>query len=203
MPSAATYTTCDVLVVGGGPAGSTISALLAERGLERACVGKGCAPALSHWRIAPSAIGPDVEKIGVLPEIEKIGIIKYGAEMISHCHGRSEMFYFAKAFDYSQPYAFEVKRSEFDAILMKNATAKGAHVHEGLKAQRVEFRPGSSSIVHAEDRDGRPAPGKRSSSSMPAAATPFFPHSSAGNVEAHPQQRGNLRTLRRGDSIAR
>ena len=30
--------------------------------MERACIGKGWAPALSHWRIAPSAIGSDVEK---------------------------------------------------------------------------------------------------------------------------------------------
>ncbi|MEK7300212.1 MAG: NAD(P)/FAD-dependent oxidoreductase, partial [Nitrospirota bacterium] len=70
-------------------------------------------------------------------------------------YGRSQMFYFSKAFDESQPYAFEVKRSEFDAILLKNAVSKGVTVHEGVKAQRVEFRPGQSSLVHTEDREGR------------------------------------------------
>ena len=170
-------TSCDVLVVGCGPAGSTISALLAERGLNVHVLEKDAHPRFHIGEsLLPQSV-PMLRKIGVLPEIEKIGIIKYGAEMVSHYHGRSEMFYFAKAIDSSQPYAFEVKRSEFDAILMKNAVAKGAHVHEGLKAQRVEFRPGSSSIVHAEDRAGRPSPGKRSSSWMPAAETRFFPHS--------------------------
>ena len=88
-------------------------------------------------------------------EVEKIGITKYGAEMVSHRFGRSQMFYFAKAFDESQPYAFEVKRSEFDAILANNAVAKGVHFHEGVKAQRVEFRSGRTSLVHAEDREGQ------------------------------------------------
>jgi flavin-dependent dehydrogenase len=156
MPSAATYTTCDVLVVGGGPAGSAISALLAERGWNVHVLEKDAHPRFHIGEsLLPQSV-PMLRKLGVLPEIEKIGIIKYGAEMVSHYHGRSNMFYFAKAIDSSQPYAFEVKRSEFDGILMKNALAKGAHVHEGLKAQRVEFRPGSSSIVHAEDRAGRP-----------------------------------------------
>ena len=87
---------------------------------------------------------PILKRLGVLAEVEQIGIIKYGAEMISHRYGRSQMFYFAKAFDESQPYAFEVKRSEFDAILLKNAISKGVTVHEGVKAQRVEFRSGQS-----------------------------------------------------------
>jgi len=98
---------------------------------------------------------PMLKRLGVLPEVEKIGIIKYGAQMVSHRYGRTQMFYFAQAFDESQPYAFEVKRSEFDAILANNAMAKGAHWHEGVKAHRVDFCPGQTSLVHTEDREGR------------------------------------------------
>jgi flavin-dependent dehydrogenase len=97
-----------------------------------------------------------LKRLGVLPEIEKIGILKYGAELVSYRQGRSQMFHFAKAFDESQPYAFEVKRAEFDAILANNAVAKGVRFHEGTKALRVEFRPGQTSWVHAEDRQGSP-----------------------------------------------
>src|ERR1043165_78211 len=96
-----------------------------------------------------------LRRLGVLPDVEKIGIIKYGAELVSYRLGRSQMFHFSKAFDESQPYAFEVKRAEFDAILAQNAAAKGAHFHEGLKALRVEFREGGASLVHAEDGNGQ------------------------------------------------
>jgi flavin-dependent dehydrogenase len=153
--SAQTLVACDVLVVGGGPAGSTISSLLAEQGWNVHILEKDPHPRFHIGEsLLPQSL-PILKQLGVLAEVEKIGIIKYGAEMVSHRYGRSQMFYFSKAFDESQPYAFEVKRSEFDAILLKNAVSKGVTVHEGVKAQRVEFRPGQSSLVHTEDREGR------------------------------------------------
>jgi flavin-dependent dehydrogenase len=143
---------CDVLVIGGGPAGSTISALLAGRGWNVHLLEKDSHPRFHIGEsLLPQSV-PVLKRLGVLPEVEKIGILKYGAELVSHRHGRSQMFHFAKAFDESQPYAFEVKRAEFDDILAKNAVAKGVHFHEGLKAPRVEFRPGRTSLVAAEDR---------------------------------------------------
>ncbi|HKT35979.1 MAG TPA: NAD(P)/FAD-dependent oxidoreductase [Nitrospira sp.] len=151
-----TVTSCDVLVVGGGPAGSTISALLADQGWQVHVLEKDSHPRFHIGEsLLPQSL-PILRQLGILPEVEKIGIVKYGAELVSYRLGRSQMFHFAKAFDESQPYAFEVKRAEFDAILAKNAAAKGAHFHEGTKANRVEFRAGRTSIVHAEDRHGCP-----------------------------------------------
>lgn len=148
-------TSCDVLVIGGGPAGSTISALLAEQGWNVHVLEKDSHPRFHIGEsLLPQSI-PMLRRLGVLPEVEKIGIVKYGAEMVSYRHGRSQMFHFARAFDESQPYAFEVKRAEFDAILANNAVAKGAHFYEGVRAQRVDFRPGQTSLVYTEDRQGR------------------------------------------------
>lgn len=146
---------CDVLVIGGGPAGSTISALLAEQGWNVHVLEKDSHPRFHIGEsLLPQSI-PMLRRLGVLPEVEKIGIVKYGAEMVSYRYGRSQMFHFARAFDESQPYAFEVKRAEFDAILANNAVAKGAHFYEGVRAQRVDFRPGQTSLVYTEDREGR------------------------------------------------
>jgi flavin-dependent dehydrogenase len=146
---------CDVLVVGGGPAGSTISALLADQGWNVHLLEKDSHPRFHIGEsLLPQSL-PMLQRLGVLPEVEKIGIIKYGAELVSYRHGRSHMFHFAKAFDESQPYAFEVKRAEFDAILANNAVVKGVHFHEGVKAHRVDFRPGRTSLIHTGDRQGR------------------------------------------------
>ena len=146
---------CDVLVIGGGPAGSTISALLAEQGWNVHVLEKDSHPRFHIGEsLLPQSI-PMLRRLGVLPEVEKIGIIKYGAEMVSYRYGRSQMFHFARAFDESLPYAFEVKRAEFDAILANNAVAKGAHFYEGVRAQRVDLRPGQTSLVYTEDREGR------------------------------------------------
>jgi flavin-dependent dehydrogenase len=145
---------CDVLVIGGGPAGSTISALLAEQGWDVHVLEKDSHPRFHIGEsLLPQSV-PMLRRLGVLPDVEKIGIVKYGAELVSHRFGRSQMFHFAKAYDDTQPYAFEVKRAEFDAILARNATQKSARFHEGVRAHRAEFRPGRTSLVYAEDRTG-------------------------------------------------
>src|SRR2546425_1503490 len=146
---------CDVLVIGGGPAGSTISALLAEQGWHVEVIEKDCHPRFHIGEsLLPKSL-PMLERLGILPEIEKIGIVKYGAEVASHYHGRSRMLYFSRALDGSQPFAFEVKRAEFDEILFRNCAAKGARVHEGTRANHVQFRRNQHSLVQAADRDGQ------------------------------------------------
>ncbi|MGQ0666031.1 MAG: NAD(P)/FAD-dependent oxidoreductase, partial [Nitrospiraceae bacterium] len=156
FPNAAScLTTCDVLVVGGGPAGSAISALLAQKGWNVHVLEKDRHP---RFHIGESLLPhslPMLKRLGVLQEVEKIGITKYGAEVVSPYHGRSRMLYFSQALDGSQPFAYEVKRAEFDKILIDNAVEKGAHLHEGVRAKHVEFRQGATHLVQAEDQTGR------------------------------------------------
>jgi flavin-dependent dehydrogenase len=146
---------CDVLVIGGGPAGSAIAALLAEEGWHVEVLEKDHHP---RFRIGESLLPrsmPMLERLGVLPEIDRIGMRKYGAELVSQYDGRSRTLYFARAADGSQPYAYHVRRSDFDQILFKNCIAKGARAHEGIRVRRVEFRPGHTSLIHSEDEQGQ------------------------------------------------
>src|SRR5258707_15441596 len=57
--------------------------------------------------------------------------------------------------DKSYPSAYEVRRSEFDNLLLRNSAAKGTDVREGVKVTEVEFRRDSTSLVHAVDENGK------------------------------------------------
>ena len=145
---------CDVLVVGGGPAGSTIAALLAERGENVVLVEKEKHP---RFHIDESLLPfnlPLLEKLGVKEEVDAIGMPKFGAEFVSSYHKKTVEFKFANAWDKNFPGAYQVRRSEFDHILLKNAAAKGADVIEECRVMDVEFPPEGGAIATGKDKDG-------------------------------------------------
>jgi len=146
---------CDVLVVGGGPGGSTIAALLAERGKRVVLVEKEKHP---RFHIGESLLPlnlPLFERLGVAREIERIGMMKHGAEFVSPEHGRTALVDFADAWDKRFPYAYQVRRSEFDHLLWQNAAAKGAEAIEECRVGDVAFLPAGGALVTARDAGGR------------------------------------------------
>ncbi len=147
---------CDVLVIGGGPAGSTVAALLAEKGRRVVVLEKERHP---RFHIGESLLPmnlPLLERLGVLDQVRAIGVVKYGAEFNSDRHHNGvSTFYFAEALDKRHPYAFQVRRSEFDHILLQNAQAKGAEVHQETRVKDVEFEQGRPVCVRAQDASGQ------------------------------------------------
>jgi flavin-dependent dehydrogenase len=130
---------CDVLVIGGGPAGATVSALLAERGWKVVVLEKDRHP---RFHIGESLLphnNPLFERLGVLEEVRRIGLVKNGAQFCSMYHGKAETFYFRQALDKSQPSGFEVHRADLDHLLIRNAARKGVAVHEETRAEQVDF----------------------------------------------------------------
>ena len=144
---------CDVLVIGGGPAGSTISALLAERGRDVVLLEKSRHP---RFHIGESLLPfnmPLFERLGVAGEIEAIGIHKYGAEFVSPRHEKPVMYEFVNATDNAWPYTYQVRRSRFDEILFRNAERKGARAIEECRVTGVEFRADGADVT-AKDAEG-------------------------------------------------
>lgn len=155
-PAAGPPRDCDVLVIGGGPAGSTAAALLAARGHRVTLLEKARHP---RWHIGESLLPanlPLFEQLGVAAEVAAIGMKKPGAEFVSPWHGSATVFDFAGAWDKSMPYAYQVRRSEFDEILIRNAARKGAEVIEECRVRDVDFG-GPDPVVGAEHADGRRA----------------------------------------------
>jgi flavin-dependent dehydrogenase len=147
---------CDVLVIGGGPAGSTAATRLAEMGHRVTLLEKAHHPRFHIGESLLPANMPLLDQLGVRSEVEAIGMPKWGAEFISPWHDHRQTFEFADAWDKSMPSAFQVRRSEFDEILIRNAGRKGAEVIEGCRVREVEFLPDhAGALVHAEHDDGR------------------------------------------------
>lgn len=147
---------CDVLVIGGGPAGSTAAILLAEKGYRVVLLEKARHPRFHIGESLLPANMPLFERLGVADRIRAIGMQKWGAEFVSPWDGRRQEFQFADAWDKSLALAYQVRRSAFDEILIRRAAEAGALVIEGCRAREVRFAAdGSGARVEASHEDGR------------------------------------------------
>lgn len=147
--------TCDVLVIGGGPAGSTIAALLAERGVDVVLLEKDRHP---RFHIGESLLPfnlPLLKRLGVDKEVDRIGLPKWGVDFVSPSHQRTVAFEFGDAWDKSLPSAFQVRRSEFDHILIRKAAANGARVQEGWRVAELDLEQADGAEVIAKDEAGQ------------------------------------------------
>jgi flavin-dependent dehydrogenase len=154
VPETGAQASCDVLVIGGGPAGSTAAGLLAEQGHRVMLLEKARHPRFHIGESLLPANLPLLQRLGVAEQVRAIGMEKWGAEFVSPWDGRRQEFQFANAWDKSQPFAYQVRRSEFDEILLRRAGQLGAQVIEECRVRDVEFGD-SGALVHAEHADGR------------------------------------------------
>ncbi len=146
----------DVLIIGGGPAGSTAATLLAERGHRVVLLEKAHHPRFHIGESLLPANLPLFERLGVAEEIRAIGMQKWGAEFVSAQHGRAETFEFRDAVNVQLPYAYQVRRSQFDEILIRRAARAGAQVVEGCCVRAADVAAGAQFVrveaVHDDDR---------------------------------------------------
>src|SRR5258708_6512215 len=132
---------CDVLVIGGGPAGSTPAPPLARRGLSGGILEKAEHPRLP---IRESLLPPDIEiipQLGLMDQVRAMGVLKPGAEFVSDATGQAVAFPFANSLNPSYTYSFQVPRAEFDAALFANARTKGARTIERSRVTDIAFAP--------------------------------------------------------------
>ena len=130
----------DVLVVGAGPGGSTVSGLLAQRGFRVLVLEKDEFP---RFHIGESLL-PAACRIQALLGVEpdpSVFNFKRGAEFIAEDSGRTMAFDFAEALPGPPRHAYQVERAKFDTVLRDRALALGAVIRHGVRVTGVEIGP--------------------------------------------------------------
>jgi len=145
---------CDVLVVGGGPAGSTIAALLAQKNKHVVVLEKEHFP---RFHIGESLLPlnlPLFDRLGITDDVHRIGVYKPGAELVSDAHNAATTFRFAENPYLSVGHSYQVRRGEFDKLLLDNSRRLGAEVLEGARVSDVTLDGDQGPRVEALNDNG-------------------------------------------------
>jgi flavin-dependent dehydrogenase len=148
--------TPDVLVIGGGPSGSTVSALLAEQGHRVLLLERETMP---RYHIGESLIPYTwftLNRLGVVDWLRQSACPKkYSVQFVSITGKVSQPFYFFQTIRHECSQTWQVWRGEFDAMLLDNARQKGVEVRQGVSVRDVLMEGSRVVGVRADTKDGR------------------------------------------------
>jgi len=130
----------DVVVVGGGPSGSTTATLLAQHGHRVLVIEKTKFP---RFHIGESLM-PDsywtFKRLNMLEKLKKSCFVKkYSVQFVSSSGRESAPFYFDEMNPHESSQTWQVLRSEFDELLLNNAAEHGAEVWQESLVEEVLF----------------------------------------------------------------
>ena len=130
---------CDVLVIGGGPAGSTMASFLSKKGYQvtvlereqfpREHVGESMLPFC--WHV--------FDELGIREEMEERFVRKPGVRFIDVDGTTNTAWCFWHHIEGPSALSFQVIRSEFDQVLLDHSASLGATVHQADAGHRLHL----------------------------------------------------------------
>src|SRR5436309_6757679 len=145
----------DVAVIGGGPAGSTVSTLLAQHGVRVRLFERERFP---RFHIGESLI-PETywvfQRLNMLPKMKASPFVKKYSVQFVNAEGKvSAPFYFHDNKPHECSQTWQVIRSEFDTMMLDNAREQGVEVQQPARVLEVLFDADRAVGVRVQKEDG-------------------------------------------------
>ena len=147
----------EVIVVGGGPAGTTVASILSgEHGRRVLVLEKEKMPRYHVGESLMPFCWFSFNRLGVTEKLDEMGFVnKLSVQFVTPDGKKSSPFYFFQHNDHPSSTTWQVTRSEFDEMLFENAKAKGADCKDGVKVRQVlRDENGATAGVEAEWEGG-------------------------------------------------
>jgi flavin-dependent dehydrogenase len=151
-----TSESCDAIVIGGGPAGSTAGALLAQAGRRVILLEKEKFPRYHIGEsLLPYSYFP-LQRLGMIERMKASAFPKKFSVQFARPDGRiSVQFYFHTHLQHEAAQTWQVWRGQFDQMLLENAREKGVDVREETLVREVLTEAGATVGVQTRAKDGR------------------------------------------------
>jgi flavin-dependent dehydrogenase len=144
-----------VVVIGGGPAGSTVSTLVAQKGHRVVLLERDHFP---RFHIGESLIPETywtLKRLNMLDKMKQSHFVKkHSVQFVGQSGRLSEPFYFLDHKPHECSQTWQVLRSEFDQMMLDNAREHGVEVHEGVRVLEVLFEGQRAVGVKFSTEDG-------------------------------------------------
>ena len=151
-PTANAY---DVIVIGGGPAGCTTAALLAEYGHTVLLLERDTFPRFKIGESLMPGTYETFERLGVLDRLKETAFPrKHSVQFYSGSGRASKPFYFSDNNNHESSVTWQVLRSDFDQLMISTAGEKGAEVIHGVSVHDVLFEGDRAVGVRGKFPDG-------------------------------------------------
>jgi flavin-dependent dehydrogenase len=141
---------CDVVVMGGGPAGSTASAWLARAGRRVVLLERDRLPRFHIGESLLASVNDPLRAIGADELVRETGFPeKWGATFSTHIGWRERYADFAIASEVPRPQTWQVPRERFDELLLRHAERCGVDVREQHRVMACSFDPAGVTVTGA------------------------------------------------------
>src|ERR1700752_4590481 len=147
--------TFDVIVMGGGPAGSSVAGMLTREGSNVPLFEKEIFPRHHIGESLMTDTYWTFRRLGLLEKLKESPFVrKYSVQFANPDGKESRPFYFFEAVHHESAVTWEVTQAEFDHLMINHAASQGGGVHQGVLVKQLLFEGDRAVGVEVQMQDG-------------------------------------------------